>query len=58
MVGFTPKIGDMFIWCLREHLQKMWQTFACVGDPSKKPINDNTIIPQDFQRGDLKTNMG
>jgi hypothetical protein len=34
----------------KEHLLKMWQTPTCVRSSSKKPISENTIIPQDFQR--------
>lgn len=35
---------------LKEHLLKMWQTPTYVSSSSKKPISENTIIPQDFQR--------
>jgi hypothetical protein len=29
----------------------VWQTLVQVGNPSKKPINENTSIPQGFQGG-------
>jgi hypothetical protein len=37
---------------------KTWQIFAHVDDPSKKLINENTTVPQEFQRGELRTVMG
>jgi hypothetical protein len=44
----------MLIWCPREHILEVWQTFAYVGSPSKKPISEYTTIPQDFQRKGLE----
>jgi hypothetical protein len=44
----------MFTWHLREHLLEVWQTLVQVGNPSKKPINEATIIPLDSQRGGPK----
>jgi len=41
------KIGDVFMWCLKEYLLKMWQIHASVGGPSKKFINEDTIVTQD-----------
>lgn len=41
----------MHVWHLNEHILKVLQTFACVGDYSKKPVNENTIVPQDSKRG-------
>lgn len=46
----------MFTWHLKEHLLKLWQTLARVGNPSKIPINEDTLIPQDSQRGGLRMN--
>jgi len=37
---------------------KTWQIFAHVDNPSKKLINENTTVPQEFQRGELKMVMG
>jgi hypothetical protein len=34
----------------KEHLLKIWQTPTCVSNSSKKPISENMITPQDFQR--------
>lgn len=28
----------------KEHLLKVWKTFACVGNPSKKLVNEDMII--------------
>jgi hypothetical protein len=44
----------MFAWHFKEHLLEMWQTFVRIGNPSKKLINEDIIIPQDFQRGGPK----
>jgi hypothetical protein len=38
----------------KEYLLKMWQTPTCVNSSSKKPISEDTTIPQDFQREGLK----
>ncbi len=49
LVGLAH-IKDIFTWCLccpKEHLLEMWQTFAHVNSLSKKPISENTIVPQD-----------
>jgi hypothetical protein len=37
---------------------KTWQIFAHVDNPSKKLINEDTIVPQEFQRGELRRVMG
>ncbi len=38
----------MFMWHLKEHLLKVWQTPIRVRGPSKKPICEDAIVPQDF----------
>jgi hypothetical protein len=35
------------MWSLKEYLLKMWQIHASVGGPSKKLINEDTIVTQD-----------
>jgi hypothetical protein len=47
------RIKDMLIWCPREHILEVWQASAYVGNPSKRPINEYTNIPQNFQRKGL-----
>ncbi len=33
--------------CPKEHLLEVWQIIAHVNSMSKKPIGENTIVPQD-----------
>jgi hypothetical protein len=46
------KIKNMFVRHVKEHWLEVWQT-PCVGDPSKH-VNEDTIVPQEFQKGDLR----
>lgn len=46
------KIKNMFVCHVKEHWLEVWQT-PCVGDPSKH-VNEDMIVPQEFQRGDLR----
>jgi hypothetical protein len=43
----------MFVWHLKEHLLQVWQT-PHVGSLLKRPLSEDLIIPQDFQRGELE----
>jgi hypothetical protein len=45
----------MFTWCLKKLLLKVWQIPTHVDGPQKKLVSENTIIPQDSQRGEPKT---
>jgi hypothetical protein len=48
-----PKIEDVSMWHLREHLLQVWQIFLHVGT-QKKLINEDTTTPQDSQKGGPK----